>query len=140
MESYHLDQWNTTTKDDYSVFGGDVSERMHSLDKVLEKIPIEIIELDSLQEIQSKILTYFQNTLPARKPFHFAINFTKDPYYGEIVHANENDVIKSKMKDSTMKFFSYVSLYIVTKGQRLTLAVFPTKKGVPNVAYLRRSL
>ena len=64
----------------------------------------------------------------------------RENYYGEIVNANENYVIKSKMKDSTTKFYSYVSLYIVTKGQRLTLAVFPTKKGVPNVEYLRRFL
>lgn len=122
---------------------------VHSVDKVLEKIPCETsvryhlskIELDSLQEIQSKILTYSQNTiLVPGKSFHFAIDFTNDPYYGEIVNANENYVIKSKMKDSTTKFYSYVSLYIVTKGQRLTLAVFPTKKGVPNVEYLRRFL
>jgi putative transposase len=122
---------------------------VHSIDKVLEKIPCETsvryhlskIDLDSLQEIQSKILTYSQNTiLVPGKSFHFAIDFTNDPYYGEIVNANENYVIKSKMKDSTTKFYSYVSLYIVTKGQRLTLAVFPTKKGVPNVEYLRRFL
>jgi len=122
---------------------------VHSVDKVLEKIPCETSvryhlskrELDSLQEIQSKILTYSQNTiLVPGKSFHFAIDFTNDPYYGEIVNANENYVIKSKMKDSTTKFYSYVSLYIVTKGQRLTLAVFPTKKGVPNVEYLRRFL
>jgi len=122
---------------------------VHSVDKVLEKIPCESsvryhlskIDLDSLQEIQSKILTYSQNTiLVPGKSFHFAIDFTNDPYYGEIVNANENYVIKSKMKDSTTKFYSYVSLYIVTKGQRLTLAVFPTKKGVPNVEYLRRFL
>jgi len=122
---------------------------VHSLDKVLEKIPCETsfryhlskVDLDSLQTIQSKILTDSQNgILVPGKSFHFAIDFTNDPYYGEIVKANENYVIKSKMKDSTTKFYSYVSLYIITKGQRLTLAVFPTKKGVPNVEYIRRFL
>jgi putative transposase len=44
------------------------------------------------------------------------------------------------MKDSTTRFYSYVSLYIITKGQRLTLAVFPTKNGVSKVEYIRRFL
>jgi putative transposase len=122
---------------------------VHSVDKVLEKIPCETLiryhlskrDLDSLQEYIIKDSHDSQNTLlGSGKSFHFAIDFINDPYYGEIVNANENYVIKSKMEVSTTKFHSYFSLYIVTKGQRLTLAVFPTKKGVPNVGYLRRSL
>ena len=122
---------------------------IHSIDKVVEEIPCETsvryhlskVDLNLLQEVQSKILTYSQNKilLPG-KPFHFAIDFTNDPYYGEIVEVNQDYVMRSKMKDSTTKFYSYVSLYIITKGQRLTLAVFPTKKGVSKVEYLRRFL
>jgi putative transposase len=44
------------------------------------------------------------------------------------------------MKDSTTTFYSYVSLYITTKGQRLTLAVLPVKKGVSKVDYIRKFL
>jgi putative transposase len=44
------------------------------------------------------------------------------------------------MKDSTTTFYSYVSLYITTKGQRLTLAVFPVKNGVSKVEYIRKFL
>ena len=44
------------------------------------------------------------------------------------------------MKDFTTTFYSYVSLYITTKGQRLTLAVFPVKKGVSKVEYIRKFL
>jgi len=122
---------------------------VHSINKAVEKVPCETsvryhlskVDLDSLQELQSKILTY-SNThiLVPGKSYHFAIDFTDDPYYGEIVDANKDYVLKSKMKKSTTTFYSYVSLYITTKGQRLTLAVFPVKKGVSKVEYIRKFL
>jgi putative transposase len=122
---------------------------VHSINQVVEKIPCETsvryhlskVDLDSLLELQSKILTYSNDQiLVPGKSYHFAIDFTDDPYYGEIVDANRDFVIKSKMKDSTTTFYSYVSLYISTKGQRQTLAVFPVKKGVSKVEYIRKFL
>ena len=122
---------------------------VHSINKAVVKVPCETsvryhlskVSLDSLLELQSKILTYSNNQiLVSGKSYHFAIDFTDDPYYGEIVDANLDYVIKSKMKDSTTTFYSYVSLYITTKGQRQTLAVFPVKKGVSKVEYIRRFL
>jgi len=122
---------------------------VHSIEKVVEKIPCETsfryhlskVDLDSLQEVQSKILTYTRDQILTRgNSYQFAIDFTNDPYYGEIVGDNDGFVIKSKMKDSTTTFYSYVSLYITTKGQRLTLGVFPVKNGVSKVEYIRKFL
>jgi len=122
---------------------------VHSLNKSVEKVPCETsvryhlskVDLNSLLELQSKILTYSNDQiLVPGKSYHFAIDFTDDPYYGEIVEANKDYVIKGKMKDSTTTFYSYVSLYITKKGQRLTLAVLPVKKGVSKVEYLRKFL
>jgi putative transposase len=99
------------------------------------------VDLESLLEIQSKILTYSNDQiLVPGKSYHFAIDFTDDPYYGEIIEANKDYVLTSKMKRSTTTFYSYVSLYIVTKGQRQTLAVFPVKKGEPKLEYIRKFL
>ena len=122
---------------------------VHSINKAVEKVPCETsvryhllkVDLDSLLELQSKILTYSNDQiLVPGKSYHFAIDFTDDPYYGEIIEANKDYVLKSKMKKSTTTFYSYVSLYITTKGQRQTLAVFPVKKGVSKVEYLRKFL
>ncbi|MDO9324598.1 MAG: ISH3 family transposase [Methanoregula sp.] len=122
---------------------------VHSINKVVEKVPCETsvryhlskLDLDSLLELQSKILTYSNDqTLVPGKSYHFAIDFTVDPYYGEIIDANKDYVLKSKMKKSTTTFYSYISLYITTKGQRQTLAVFPVKKGVSKVEYIRKFL
>jgi len=99
------------------------------------------VDLDSLLALQSKILAYSNDQiLVPGKSYHFAIDFTNDPYYGEIVDVNKDYVIRSKMKDSTTTFYSYVSLYITRKGQRLTLTVLPMKKGVSKVEYIRKFL
>ena len=122
---------------------------VHSINKSVEKVPCETsvryhlskMDLDSLLELQSKILTYSNDQiLVPGKSYHFAIDFTNDPYYGETIEANKDYVVKSKMKDSTTTFYSYVSLYITTKGQRVTLAVFPVKIGVSKVEYIRKFL
>lgn len=78
---------------------------MHSINKTVEKIPCETsdrydiskVDLDSLLELPSKILTDSNDLiLVPLKSYHFAIDFTDDPYYGEIVDVNRNYVIKSK--------------------------------------------
>ena len=98
-------------------------------------------DLDSLLKLQSKILTYSNDQiLVPGKSYHFTFDFTDNPYYGEIVDVNKDYVIKSKMKDSTTSFYSYVSLYITIKGYWLTLAVLPVKKGVSKVEYIRKFL
>jgi putative transposase len=87
---------------------------VHSINKAVEKVPCETsvryhllkVDFDSLLALQSMILTYSNDQiLVPGKSYHFAIN-------------------------STTTFYSYVSLYITTKGQRLTIAVLPVKKGV----------
>ena len=122
---------------------------VHSINQAVEKVPCETsvryhlskVDLESLLELQSEILTYSNDQiLVPGKSYHFAIDFSDDPYYGEIIDANKDYVLKSKMKDSTTTFYSYVSLYITTKGQRQTLAVFPVKKGVSKVEYIRKFL
>jgi hypothetical protein len=75
---------------------------VHSLNKVVEKVPCETwvrypllkVDLDSLLELQSKILTYSNDQiLVPGKSYHFAIDFTDDPYYGEIIEANKDYVV-----------------------------------------------
>jgi putative transposase len=122
---------------------------IHSITHIVERIPCETsvryhlskLDLESLQTVQSKILSYSQNTiLKPGKSYHFAVDFTNDPYYGAIVESNHDYVIKSRQKDSTTTFYSYISLSIITTGHRLTLAVFPVKCGVQKTEYLQKVL
>jgi putative transposase len=122
---------------------------IHSMTHIVECIPCETsvryhlskLDLESLQMVQSKILSYSQNTiLKPGKSYHFAVDFTNDPYYGTIDETNQDYVIKSRQKDSTTTFYSYISLSIITTGHRLTLAVFPVKLGVQKTEYLKQFL
>ncbi|WFN34998.1 hypothetical protein L1S32_02445 [Methanogenium sp. S4BF] len=74
------------------------------------------------------------------KKYQFAIDLTNDPYYGNIDDTKADYIIRSKMKKSTTYFYSYVSLYTIRKGERLTVAVFPVKKGVKMVEYVRKCM
>ena len=122
---------------------------IHSMTHIVECIPCETsvryhlskLDLESLQKVQSKILSYSQDTiLKQGKSYHFAVDFTNDPYYGTIDETNQGYVIKSRQKDSTTTFYSYISLSIITTGHRLTLAVFPVKLGVQKTEYLKQFL
>ncbi|MFA4849866.1 MAG: hypothetical protein WC626_09085 [Methanoregula sp.] len=89
-----------------SLFGMSANKlSVHFINKAVEKVPCETsvryhlskVDLDSLLALQSKILTYSNDQIPVPgKSYHFAIDFTDDPYYGEIVDVNKDYVIKSK--------------------------------------------
>lgn len=73
-----------------SLFGMSATKlSVHSINKAVEKVPCETsvryhllkVDLKSLLEIQSKILTYSNDQiLVPGKSYHFAIDFTDDPY------------------------------------------------------------
>jgi len=64
------------------------------------------MNLDSLLELESKILTDLNDQIHIPgKTYHFIIDFIYDQYYDEIVDANKDYVLKSKMKDSTTTFY-----------------------------------
>jgi len=78
--------------------------------------------------------------LKPNKKYEFAIDFTNDPYYGEIDTSNEKYVIRGQAKKSSNSFYSYVSLYIINNNERFTFSVLPVEKGNSKVYYLSISL
>jgi len=122
---------------------------IHSIGNFVHKGPCETsikyhlakLDLPTLENVNSQILTYAADPLLKKgKKYQFAIDLTNDPYYGKIDDTNADYVIRSKMKKSTTYFYSYVSLYIIRKGERLTVAVFPVKKGVRMAEYVRKCI
>ena len=75
-------------------------------------------------------------TLKPNKKYEFAIDYTNDPYYGEIDSSNEKYVIRGQAKKSSNSFYSYVSLYIINNNERFTISVLPVEKGNSKVYYL----
>ncbi len=70
--------------------------------------------------------------------YSFAIDETNDPYYGEIVDENKDFIIGGKQKKSTNYFYSYISIYVVVRNRRVTLAVFPVRKNQKKVTTIKQ--
>ncbi len=96
------------------------------------------LDMDELIQTNEQILT--QDCIKSLKPskkYEFAIDYTNDPYYGKIDSSNNKYVIRGQTKKSTNSFYSYVSLYIITKNERFTVSVLPVEKGATMVEHLR---
>ncbi len=118
---------------------------IHSVQKRYEKVPCETslrhhlkkLDLEKLMEVNNKILIQKPiETFRPNKKYEFAIDFTNDPYYGEIDASNEKYVIRGQAKKSSNSFYSYVSLYIINNNERFTISVLPVEKSKSKVYYL----
>lgn len=118
---------------------------IHSIIKRYEKIPCEtsiryhLKKLDMNDLIGSNEKIMMQKPIESLKPekkYEFAIDYTNDPYYGNIDISNEKYVIRGQSKKSTNSFYSYISLYIINDKERFTISVLPVEKGKSKVEYL----
>jgi len=136
-----------TTKDLFNtIIGMSVKNlSVHSASSSYQNTPCETsvryhlkkLNLEELTTINEKILTYsLRNFLKPGRRYRFAIDFTDDPYYGNIDDSNKDHIIRSKAKKSTNSFYSYISLYIIDKRQRFTISVLPVSNKIRKEEYL----
>lgn len=124
-------------------------QSIHSISHTLTSSPCETslryhlskLNFVELELINSQILSNSVNEiLRAGHSYQFAIDFTHDPYYGEISEENKDFIIRNRLKKSTNEFYSYVTLYVITRDRQLTLAVFPVRQGFSKVHYIAKCL
>ena len=118
---------------------------VHSISKRYQNVPCETsiryhlkkLNINELIESNERILMQMAiKNLKPRKKYEFAIDYTNDPYYGKIDSSNDRYVIRGQAKKSTNSFYSYISLYIINKNERFTIAVLPVEKGKSKIEYL----
>ena len=126
-----------------------MQQSVHSIARLLARSPCETslryhlrkIRMDDLEAVNTAILGHaLSSVLTPGRAYTFAIDFTHDPYYGSVVSDNEGYVIRSRLKQSTNDFYSYVTVYAITRDRQVTLAVYPVTKGTSKVAYIARCL
>jgi len=126
-----------------------MQQSVHSIARVLERSPCETslryhlakVSMDDLEAVNTAILGHaLSSVLKPGRAYTFAIDYTNDPYYGTVVPDNEGYVIRSRLKQSTNDFYSYVTVYAITRDRQVTLAVYPVTKGTAKVAYIARCL
>ena len=119
---------------------------VHSINKQYYKTPCETsmryhlqkMDMDHLIDLNNKILMQTAlKTLKQKKKYDFAIDYTNDPYYGNIDPNNDKYVIRGQVKKSTNSFYSYISLYIIDKDKRFTISVLPVENGKSKTDYLK---
>jgi len=126
-----------------------MKKSIHSITLMLNDVPCETslryhlkkLSIEDLERANTTILAHFiEQVLTPGESYQFAIDYTHDPYYGSTSSKNEDYVIRSKRKKSTNNFYSYITLYVITKDRQLTLAVYPQRHGISKVGYIARCL
>ena len=79
-----------------------------------------------LQSLNENLKIHATKTV-SRKQNEFAIDFVNIPYYGE--EESNGDIIKTKPKQGTSRFYAYASIYLILRNKRYTLAVKYIRKG-----------
>lgn len=96
------------------------------------------LKMDDLEEKASNILLDpVRELLSKKKPCLFAIDYTDDPYYGEVTRENKEYVIHGIKKKSTTWCYRYATLYLIMGKIKLTLAACPVRNGMNHVDVLR---
>lgn len=124
-------------------------QSIHSIHSSLSSVPCETscryhlakLNREYLEDEASSILLDLPDrVVKSGKSYRFAIDYTDDPYYGEIEEGNADFVRRTQVKRSTTKVYTYVTLYVIQKGKRFTLAVFPVRNKESKTFYIQRCL
>jgi len=124
-------------------------QSIHSIRSSLSSVPCETscryhlakLNHEYLEDEASSILLDIPDSvLKSGKSYRFAIDYTDDPYYGEIEGGNADFVRRTQVKRSTTKVYTYVTLYVIQKGKRFTLAVFPVRNKESKTFHIQRCL
>ncbi|WP_052292258.1 hypothetical protein [Methanosphaerula palustris] len=98
------------------VFGIEMArmqQSIHSISTMLKKSSCETslryrlakLHMDDLEAVNTIILTHqVSSILTSGEADTFAIDYTNDPYYGEVSSENEGYIILSQLKKSTNDF------------------------------------
>ena len=131
-------QRKTYTTDPDSNVGWNAAKKqsIHSIRSSLSSVSCETfcrchianLNREDLEEEASSILLDLPNSIfKSGKSYTFAIDYTDDPYYGEIKGENTDFVRRTEANTSTTRFYTYVTLYAIQVGKRVTLPFFRWK-------------
>jgi putative transposase len=95
---------------------------------------------EMLRQSSNMLLDAGKNVIRKGQTYTFAIDKTKDPYYGKRDNAPNSPITGGKSQKSTNYFFTYLTMSIVDQGRHLTLFSIPWQKGMKNVDAIKRCI
>lgn len=96
-------------------------------------------KINDFEKLENQINQTLKSRIPHRikEAFHkIAIDLNLIPYYGKPDSDEEPYIYRSQAKSGTCSFYAYASLYILTKGKRITLAIRGVRCLDTNVAII----
>ncbi|MEO0841066.1 MAG: ISH3 family transposase [Cyanobacteria bacterium J06632_19] len=100
--------------------------------KILKKTPTanniryHLDKINNFEELEAKINQALKSRLPIgikKGCLKIAIDLNLIPYYGNPTNEELPYIYRSQAKSGTCSFYAYATLYVLTKGKRITLAI-----------------
>ena len=100
--------------------------------KILKKTPTandiryHLDKINNFEELEVKINQALKSKLPIgikKGCLKIAIDLNLIPYYGNPTNEELPYIYRSQAKSGTCSFYAYATLYVLTKGKRITLAI-----------------
>ena len=113
--------------------------------KTLNKVPCgndiryHLKKIDNFEELEEQINSALRSRIPdgIKKSRHkVAIDLNLIPYYGEASDEEDVYIYRSQAKSGTCSFYAYATLYLLTNGKRVTLAIKGIRRFDTNVAII----
>lgn len=87
------------------------------------------------EQLNSALISRLTRRIKKRK-LKLAIDLNLIPYYGKPSKQEQDYIYRSQAKNGTCSFYAYATLYVISKNQRVTLALIGVKKNYTNVAII----
>jgi len=114
---------------DNSPTGNDVRYHLNKLED------LESLEKQLNQALRSRVPGRLQNSCQK-----LAIDLNLIPYYGTPSEEEEPYIIRSRAKAGTCSFYAYATVYVISRGKRITLALHAVRRDETLVCVITRLL
>ena len=114
---------------DNSPTGNDVRYHLNKLED------LEALEKQLNQALRSRVPGRLQNSCQK-----LAIDLNLIPYYGIPSEEEEPYIIRSRAKAGTCSFYAYATVYVISRGKRITLALHAVRRDETLVCVITRLL
>lgn len=120
-------------------------DSIESTTKILNQSPCgndiryHLEKFNNFEQLESQINLALKSKIPPRikKSYHkIAIDLNLIPYYGKPDNGEKPYIYRSQARSGTCSFYAYATLYVLTKGKRITLAVRGVRLLDTNVAII----
>lgn len=125
------------------------AESIEQTSKTLDAAPTgndvryHLSKLENLEALEEQLNQALRSRVPGRlQNSHqkLAIDLNLIPYYGTPSEEEEPYIIRSQAKDGTSSFYAYATVYVISRGKRVTLALHAVRRDETLVCVITRLL